>query len=136
MSSLEEHDAEQTEITAMCEAGECDHPECQKEDFEVLIAVTVPAYAYVTVPASSKAEAIELVRQDAERWGRPSGDKPNMFDDITDAEWSSQSEYRVVHITGDDEETDHCGIELTYDQDPQSIITADEAKARIQKANQ
>ncbi len=28
MSSLEEHEAEQAEITARCEAGECDHPDC------------------------------------------------------------------------------------------------------------
>lgn len=35
MSSLEEHDAEQAEITAMCEAGTCDHPECHEEDFDI-----------------------------------------------------------------------------------------------------
>jgi hypothetical protein len=32
MSNLEEHEAEQAEITAACEAGECDHPECQPQD--------------------------------------------------------------------------------------------------------
>lgn len=30
MSTLEEHDAEQAMITAMCEAGTCDHPECHE----------------------------------------------------------------------------------------------------------
>lgn len=30
MSTLEEHDAEQAMITAACEAGECDHPECHE----------------------------------------------------------------------------------------------------------
>jgi hypothetical protein len=29
MSNLEDHDAEQAEITAACEAGTCDHPECK-----------------------------------------------------------------------------------------------------------
>lgn len=29
MSNLEEHDVEQAAITALCEAGECDHPECK-----------------------------------------------------------------------------------------------------------
>lgn len=29
MSNLEEHEAEQAEITAACEAGQCDHQECQ-----------------------------------------------------------------------------------------------------------
>lgn len=28
MSNLEDHEAEQAEITAACEAGECDHEEC------------------------------------------------------------------------------------------------------------
>ncbi|MDP2047573.1 MAG: hypothetical protein Q8K33_01585 [Cypionkella sp.] len=28
MSNLEEHEAEQAAITAMCEAGTCDHPDC------------------------------------------------------------------------------------------------------------
>lgn len=32
MSSLEEHDAEQAAITALCEAGLCDHPECHEDD--------------------------------------------------------------------------------------------------------
>ena len=30
MSNLEEHEAEQAEITAQCETGACDHPECRK----------------------------------------------------------------------------------------------------------
>lgn len=30
MSNLAEHDAEQAAITAMCEAGQCDHPECHR----------------------------------------------------------------------------------------------------------
>jgi hypothetical protein len=29
MSNLEDHDAEQAEITAACEAGICNHPECK-----------------------------------------------------------------------------------------------------------
>ena len=32
MSTLEEHEAEQAEITAACAAGTCDHPECHDED--------------------------------------------------------------------------------------------------------
>lgn len=115
MSSLEEHDAEQAEITAMCEAGECDHPECHEQDFETLIAVTVSAYAHVTVPALNRDAALEKVRADAERRGRPSGDEPNVFDDITDAEWSSECEHRVVHITAEGEETEHMCLELTGD---------------------
>lgn len=31
MSNLEEHLQEQAEITAACEAGTCDHPECEQE---------------------------------------------------------------------------------------------------------
>lgn len=31
MSNLREHEAEQARITAACEAGECDHPECHEE---------------------------------------------------------------------------------------------------------
>jgi hypothetical protein len=34
MSNLEDHMAEQDEITALCEAGECDHPECHEDAFE------------------------------------------------------------------------------------------------------
>ena len=30
MSNLEDHNAEQAAITAACEAGTCDHPECHK----------------------------------------------------------------------------------------------------------
>ena len=33
MSTFEEHEAEQAEITAACEAGECDHPECKAESW-------------------------------------------------------------------------------------------------------
>lgn len=29
MSSLEEHDAEQAAITALCDSGQCDHPDCK-----------------------------------------------------------------------------------------------------------
>lgn len=32
MANLEEHCADQAEITALCEAGACDHPECQSDD--------------------------------------------------------------------------------------------------------
>lgn len=32
MSSFEEHEAEQARITAECEAGECDHPECHEDE--------------------------------------------------------------------------------------------------------
>ena len=41
MSNLEEHDAEQAEITAICASGECDHPECQEEGNHVS-AVILP----------------------------------------------------------------------------------------------
>ena len=32
MSNLEDHMAEQEAITARCEAGTCEHPECEAED--------------------------------------------------------------------------------------------------------
>ena len=34
MSNLATHEAEQAAITAMCEAGECDHPECNPSPCE------------------------------------------------------------------------------------------------------
>lgn len=36
MSNLAEHEAEQAAITALCEAGECDHPECASESWHEL----------------------------------------------------------------------------------------------------
>lgn len=36
MSNLAEHEAEQAAITALCAAGECDHPECQEETWHRL----------------------------------------------------------------------------------------------------
>lgn len=35
MSNLEEHEAEQAAITAACEAGKCDHAECQPPRWDV-----------------------------------------------------------------------------------------------------
>lgn len=34
MSNLETHEAEQAAITALCEAGLCDHPECHEDDMD------------------------------------------------------------------------------------------------------
>lgn len=33
MSNLQDHLAEQAAITALCEAGECNHPECRKTEW-------------------------------------------------------------------------------------------------------
>lgn len=41
MSNLEEHEAEQAEITALCEAGECDHPECHAAPLDWRKPVTI-----------------------------------------------------------------------------------------------
>lgn len=47
MSNLEDHEAEQSEITAMCEAGICDHPECQPQD-EPATSMRCPACGNTT----------------------------------------------------------------------------------------
>lgn len=60
MSNLEEHDAEQAEITAMCESGECDHPECQVITYTLRVAMDVRAYGVANIEATCPEQAQEL----------------------------------------------------------------------------
>ncbi|WP_306150719.1 hypothetical protein [Roseovarius sp. MMSF_3281] len=67
MSTLEEHDAEQAEITAMCEAGTCDHPECHDDHFRnELVDRCAPRWAWdiidetLAMDAESKAFGANL----------------------------------------------------------------------------
>lgn len=58
MSNFKEHEAEQAAITALCESGECDHPECNREKpvlktFEFTAAIAIRAYGTITVEAET-----------------------------------------------------------------------------------
>lgn len=59
MSTLEEHEAEQAAITAQCEAGTCDHPECNTLEWTVIVTRDVTASRAVTVRAANEDEASE-----------------------------------------------------------------------------
>lgn len=59
MSTLEEHDAEQAAITAQCEAGTCDHPECNALEWTVIVTRDVTASRAITVRAASEDAASE-----------------------------------------------------------------------------
>lgn len=72
MSTLEDHDAEQAAITALCEAGQCDHPECQSEtdDYEnECVTRSAPRWAWdmidetLSLDANSGAFSSELRAQ-------------------------------------------------------------------------
>lgn len=42
MSNLKEHEAEQDRITAKCEAGTCDHPECHEDEgYEITLKINL-----------------------------------------------------------------------------------------------
>lgn len=66
MSSLEEHMEEQARITAACEAGECDHPDCAEgktDKTDRTFTFDVKLFASISVQAGSKQEAIAMIRE-------------------------------------------------------------------------
>lgn len=118
MSNLAEHDAEQAAITAMCEAGECDHPECQKREFSVLLGVTVRAYGHATVMAKSAAEAAEILRTAAV-------DGTGAWDAANDVEWDTACEPSVIHIEDESGNLVVQCIDLSPPENAHGVISAE-----------
>jgi len=117
MSNLAEHMDEQDEIAALCEAGECDHPECHQKEFTVLLGVTVRAYGHATVTASSAEEAAEIVRSTADQQTGP-------WDSANDPEWSTACEATILHIETTDGEVLAEDLALYPDDDAHAVIDA------------
>lgn len=118
MSNLQNHLAEQDEITAMCEAGECDHLECQKREYSVSLGVSVRAYGYATVLAKTPEEAAEIVRASASQQTGP-------WDAANQVEWDTASEPSILSITDEETDKEEIGnIDLSPANDPSAVIDA------------
>jgi hypothetical protein len=118
MSNLAEHMDEQDEITALCEAGKCDHPECHQKEFTVLLGISVRAYGHATITAKSAEEAAEIARAAAQEQTGP-------WDSANQIEWDTACEPTILHVT--DEETDEAVIgciDLFPVDDPNAVISA------------
>ena len=85
MSNLEEHEAEQARITAECEAGECDHPECHEAAYDITMSwhdqpeggtfrTTVMAKDSDDAEAKSRYEMADSYFSEAGRWCRHCGE--------------------------------------------------------------
>lgn len=55
MDAAERHQAEQDELTALCEAGECGHAHCQEENR--IVSRAAPAWAWETIDQTLEADA-------------------------------------------------------------------------------
>lgn len=106
-----------------------------KKTYDLVLAVKVSAYGSISVEADSLEEACELARKAA---AEPLGDDDgNLFDVVTDIEWDTAVEHRVVSCdrTGKDaggkfvtlEQVDD--VPLTPGDKNWEIITADELAA-------
>jgi len=76
VSNLATHEAEQAALTALCEAGNCGHAECQPQ---TEYAFDVKLFATIRVKATSEAEARTLLNEyvnaaDANFGAWPNGD--------------------------------------------------------------
>jgi hypothetical protein len=73
MSNLADHEAEQAAITAACEAGLCDHPDCAA--MGAMIASR--DYAAQFPPAPTPCERAQQIMDDTADNGAEEGDYPN-----------------------------------------------------------
>ncbi len=82
--------------------------------YTISLAVTVSAYGTVTVQAESLAAALEKVR--AEAAAASSGYGQTLWDEVSDIDWSTQGEYRVLTAVSDADVSDAAaGIDLVTD---------------------
>jgi hypothetical protein len=82
--------------------------------YTISLAVTVSAYGTVTVQAESLAAALEKVRVDAA--AASSGCGQTLWDEVSDIDWSTQGDYRVLTAVSDADVSDAAaGIDLVTD---------------------
>jgi hypothetical protein len=111
-------DAAERTSKALCEAGECDHPECWSKEFTVLLGVSVRVYGHARVTANSAAEAAEIVRASATAQTGP-------WNSATDIDWSTANEPSILHVTDEETGSEEIGtVDLSLADDPNSVISA------------
>ena len=74
MSTLATHETEQAALTALCEAGNCGHTDCQPQ---TEYAFDVKLFATIRVKATSEAEARTLLRKQVDAADTNFGAWPN-----------------------------------------------------------
>ncbi len=74
MSTLATHETEQAALTALCEAGNCGHTDCQPQ---TEYAFDVKLFATIRVKATSEAEARTLLRKHVDAADTNFGAWPN-----------------------------------------------------------
>lgn len=96
--------------------------------FNVTLAFDVSVYGHAEVEADTIEDAIEILRVDAQ--GR---DVNGPFSGVSDVQWDSETDHRIVNISNETDDPLIDDIELTHMDEPYKVLQHDELFAGLAK---
>ena len=96
--------------------------------FTLMLAHDVSVYGTFEVEADSLAAAVEKVRADLD-------DRQELWDDVTDTDWSTSHNFRIVTIQSNDDPTNSHALDGLYlsEDDESTPRSAEEVLAEVTK---